>query len=138
MAYFVLLYQGRLLVYVENTHTKCVPYFTSFLTVPPMTGSVAHSTVVSFLKFGAFAYSNLSTWGVRDIDQKVYYFTRCSVGVRILRSREISPEIPTSAVVPSELFGSTSHQFILQFTAGRRIISIAIACWMLDLSLIHI
>ena len=50
------------------------------------------------------------------IDQKVYYFTTCSVGVRILRSREISPEIPTSAVVLSQLFGSTSHQFILQFT----------------------
>ena len=36
VAYFMLMLQDRLLVYVENTHTRCVPYFTSFLTVPLM------------------------------------------------------------------------------------------------------
>ena len=42
VADFELLKQDRVLMYVENTHIRCIPFFTSFLTVPLKSGPACY------------------------------------------------------------------------------------------------
>ena len=75
VAYFVLLYQGHLFVCVENTHTRCVPLFTSFLTVPLTSGS-AFWHIQRLFRIWNFEASRTQIWvrgSLRDSGPQGYY-----------------------------------------------------------------
>ena len=95
----LLLYQGRLLVYVENTHTRCTPFFTSSLTVPIMTGS-AFWHIQRLFCIWNFQASRTQLWVIRVLRDRtchrkknnffntkklVYYYRSLCVGLTIIK-----------------------------------------------------